>query len=128
MPCHLLARAGLTRGADKREARERLLREQKLGGLALLRNLRNMREVGVDESLVLSALGTMSTARVFPFRFLAAARYAPQWEEALEPAMLKCVAGAEKLPGRTIMLVDVSGSMTAALTCCLRMTDSTTTL
>ena len=57
----------------------------------------------------------MNTARVLPFRFLAAARYAPQWEEALEQAMLKCVAGQEKLPGKTIVLVDVSGSMTAPL-------------
>ena len=110
----------LSSGANKREAWERLLREQKLGALALLRNLRNMREAGVDESLVLSALGSMSTARVLPFRFLAAARYAPQWEEALEQAMLKCVnhpekAGTEKLPGKTIVLVDVSGSMTAPL-------------
>jgi len=105
----------LSSGADKREAWERLLREQKLGALALLRNLRNMREAGVDESLVLSALASMSTARVLPFRFLAAARYAPQWEEALERAMLKCVAEAEKLPGKTIVLVDVSGSMTAPL-------------
>ena len=102
-------------GADKREAWERLLREQNLGALALLRNLRNMREAGVDESLVLSALGSMSTTRVLPFRFLAAARYAPQWEEALEQAMLKCVAETEKLPGKTIVLVDVSGSMTAPL-------------
>jgi TROVE domain-containing protein len=105
----------LSSGADKREAWERLLREQKLGALALLRNLRNMREAGVDESLVLSALGSMSTARVLPFRFLAAARYAPQWEEMLEQAMLKCVAETEKLPGKTIVLVDVSGSMTAPL-------------
>lgn len=106
----------LSSGADKREAWERLLREQKLGALALLRNLRKMREAGVDESLVLAALGSMSTARVLPFRFLAAARYAPQWEEALEQAMLKCVAGQEKLRGKTIVLVDVSGSMTAPLT------------
>ena len=105
----------LSSGADKREAWERLLREQKLGALALLRNLRNMREAGVDESLVLSALGSMRTTRVLPFRFLAAARYAPQWEEALEQAMLKCVAETEKLPGKTIVLVDVSGSMTAPL-------------
>ena len=105
----------LSSGANKCEAWERLLREQKLGALALLRNLRNMREAGVDESLVLSALGSMSTARVLPFRFLAAARYAPQWEEALEQAMLKCVAETEKLPGKTIVLVDVSGSMTAPL-------------
>jgi 60 kDa SS-A/Ro ribonucleoprotein len=105
----------LSSGAGKREAWERLLREQKLGALALLRNLRNMREAGVDKSLVLSALGSMSTTRVLPFRFLAAARYAPQWEETLEQAMLKCVAETKKLPGKTIVLVDVSGSMTAPL-------------
>jgi TROVE domain len=105
----------LSSGADKREAWERLLREQKLGALALLRNLRNMREAGVDESLVFAALGAMSTARALPFRFLSAARYAPQWEEALEQAMLKSVAAQEKLPGKTIVLVDVSGSMTAPL-------------
>jgi len=105
----------LSAGTGKREAWERLLRERKLGALALLRNLRNMREAGVDEPLVLSALGEMSTGRVLPFRFLAAARYAPQWEEALEQAMLKSVASAEKLTGKTIVLVDVSGSMTAPL-------------
>ncbi|MGA9306413.1 MAG: TROVE domain-containing protein [Candidatus Sulfotelmatobacter sp.] len=105
----------LSSGADKREAWERLLREQKLGALALLRNLRNMREAGVEEDLVLAALGSMSTVRVLPFRFLAAARYAPQWEEALEQAMLKCVASQKKLAGKTIVLVDVSGSMTAQL-------------
>ncbi|MBS1849404.1 MAG: TROVE domain-containing protein [Acidobacteria bacterium] len=105
----------LSSGADKREAWERLLREQKLGALALLRNLRNMKDAGVDESLVLAALREMSTGRVLPFRFLAAARYAPQWEETLEQAMLKSVAGQEKLPGKTIVLVDVSGSMTASL-------------
>jgi 60 kDa SS-A/Ro ribonucleoprotein len=105
----------LSSGADKREAWQRLLAENKLGALALLRNLRNMREAGVEEELVLSALRSMSTARVLPFRFLAAARYAPQWEETLEHAMLKCVAGQEKLAGKTIVLVDVSGSMTAAL-------------
>src|SRR6202050_170963 len=105
----------LSAGTDKREAWERLLREQKLGALALLRNLRNMRETGVDESLVLHALGAMCTSRVLPFRFLAAARYAPQWEEALEQAMLKSLAGQPKLGGRTVVLVDVSGSVAAAL-------------
>ena len=98
-----------------RDAWERLLREDKLGALALLRNLRNLRDLGVHEDLVLSALGSMSTVRVLPFRFLAAARYAPQWEETLEQAMLNCVASQEKLPGKTIVLVDVSGSMTGPL-------------
>ena len=105
----------LSSGAEKREAWERLLREQKLGALALLRNLRNMKDAGVDEDLVLAALREMSTARVLPFRFLAAARYVPQWEETLEQAMLKSVATQEKLPGKTIVLVDISGSMIAPL-------------
>ena len=105
----------LSSGADKREAWQRLLAENKLGALALLRNLRNMKEAGVDERLVLAALRSMKTERVLPFRFLAAARYAPQWEEALEQAMLASVAAQEKLPGKTIVLIDVSGSMTAPL-------------
>src|SRR5947207_2879649 len=67
-----------SQGEGKREAWERLLRENKLGALALLRNLRNFREAGVDGDLVASALASMKTARVLPFRFIAAARYAPQ--------------------------------------------------
>jgi len=108
----------LSSGADKRAAWERLIRERKLGGLALLRNLRNMKQAGVSEDLVLGALRSMSTARVLPFRFLAAARAMsewPEWEEALEAAMLASVRAQEKLPGKTVLLVDVSGSMTAPL-------------
>jgi len=104
-----------TEGRGKREAWERLLAENKLGALALLRNLRNLHDAGVDEALVLTALRAMNTQRVLPFRFLAAARHAPQWEEALESAMLSSIASQEKLRGKTVLLVDVSGSMTAAL-------------
>jgi 60 kDa SS-A/Ro ribonucleoprotein len=105
----------LSGGADKREAWERLLRERKLGALALLRNLRNMKQADVDEGLVLAALEKLNTARVLPFRFLAAARHVPQWEEALDRAMLSSLVEQPKLPGRTVLLVDVSGSMTSAL-------------
>jgi 60 kDa SS-A/Ro ribonucleoprotein len=106
----------LSAGAgDKRAHWERLLAENKLGALALLRNLRNMKAVDVDEKLVVSALGTMKTDRVLPFRFLAAARYAPQWEEELEAAMFRAVAEREKLAGHTVLLVDVSGSMVVPL-------------
>jgi len=92
-----------------------LIRERKLGALALLRNLRNMKQAGVDESLVLDAINAMDTTRVLPFRFLSAARYAPEWEESLEKAMLSSLSEQEKLSGRTVLLVDVSGSMTGAL-------------
>jgi hypothetical protein len=105
----------LSGGADKREAFERLLRENKLGALAVLRNLRNMAQSGVDETLVKTALSALKTGRVLPFRFIAAARYAPQWESELERAMFRSVEGTPKLAGKTVLVVDVSGSMTAPL-------------
>ena len=110
-----LSAAGSSNGASKQEAWTRLVAENKLGVLALLRNLRNLREAGVDEKLVLSALEAMHTQRVLPFRFLAAARHAPHWEPELEAAMLKCVAAQPKLAGKTVLLIDVSGSMIAPL-------------
>ena len=105
----------LSGGGDKRAHWERLLAERKLGALALLRNLRNMKDAGVSEEAVIHALSAMKTERVLPFRFLAAARYAPQWEEALEQAMYRSIAGREKLAGRTVLLIDTSGSMDAPL-------------
>ena len=105
----------LSSGGDKRGHWERLLAERKLGALALLRNLRNMKDAGVDETLIVAGLDVMRTDRVLPFRFLAAARHAPQWEEALERAMFRAVAERERLAGHTVILVDVSGSMVAPL-------------
>jgi hypothetical protein len=101
----------ISAGADKLQTWERLLQENKLGALALLRNLRNMKDADVDPNLVGTALRAMKTDRVLPFRFIAAARHAPQWEQVLEQAMFKALASQEKLPGKTVLLVDVSGSM-----------------
>jgi len=100
---------------DKRAAWTRLLSERKLGALALLRNLRNIKDANVEEHLVLNALDAMKTDRVLPFRFLAAARYAPQWEEMLERAMFRALADKPRLTGHTVLMVDVSGSMVAPL-------------
>jgi len=105
----------LSSGADKREIWERLLRDNKLGALALLRNLRNMAEAKVDEKLISASLAGMKTERVLPFRFIAAARYAPQFEAELEQAMFRSLEGQARLPGKTVLLVDVSGSMDAPL-------------
>ena len=101
----------LSAGGDKRASWERLLAERKLGALALLRNLRNMKDAGVDEQLVHDALSAMKTDRVLPFRFLAASRHAPQWEAPLEQAMFRSLVAHEKLGGKTILIVDCSGSM-----------------
>ena len=100
----------LSAGKDKRENFERLLREGKLGGLAVLRNLRLMLASGVDPKLIGERLDK-GVARALPFRFVTAARYAPKLEDALEKAMLKGIAGFEKLAGSTGLVADVSGSM-----------------
>ena len=100
----------LSAGKDKRENFERLLREAKLGGMAVLRNLRLMLASGVDPKLIRERLD-QGVARVLPFRFVTAVRHAPKLEDALEKAMLKGIAGLEKLAGSTGLVVDVSGSM-----------------
>lgn len=105
----------LSSGADKKEAWTRLLAEQKLGALALLRNLRNMEQAGIAKSEIRSALQSMKAERVLPFRFIAAARHAPQMEPDLEAAMFKCLANAPRLSGETVLLVDVSSSMNAQI-------------
>jgi len=104
----------LSAGKDKRETWERLLREEKLGGMAALRNLRLMLASGVDPKLIAARL-EKGIARALPFRFVTAARYAPKLEDAIEKAMLKGIAAFEKLPGSTGLLVDVSGSMDSQL-------------
>jgi 60 kDa SS-A/Ro ribonucleoprotein len=101
----------LSGGADKRETFERLLREKRLGAMAMLRNLRNMVEAGVDERLVKDSLNTTNSDRVLPFRFIAAARHAPRFERELDAAMLRAVGHMDKIPGRTALLIDHSGSM-----------------
>lgn len=106
----------LSGGADKRETFERLIREGQLGYLALLRNLRNMEQAGVDESLVVDAiLARKGARRILPFRFVAAARAAMRFEVALDEAMQAALGDFERLEGTTAVLVDVSGSMGWAL-------------
>ena len=101
----------LSGGADRRATWERLIEEGKLGGLALLRNLRNMQQAGVPDAVIRAGLNAMKVDRILPFRFIAAARFAPQLESELEGAMLRSIEGMQKLPGHTILLIDVSGSM-----------------
>lgn len=102
----------LSGGADKAETFTRLLNEGRLGYLALLRNLRNMAVSGVDPDLIKSKIIARNGARyVLPFRYVAAARAVPQFEPALDEAMMAAIEDTPLLPGRTVILVDVSGSM-----------------
>lgn len=100
-----------TDGVDKKAKWERLLKEKKLGGFALIRNLCNMIKAKVPEKLITEALGAMKADRILPFRFYAAAKMAPRFELALDDVMLRCLGQMPKLAGKTVLVVDVSGSM-----------------
>ncbi|MDF0580819.1 TROVE domain-containing protein [Bradyrhizobium yuanmingense] len=112
----------LSAGKNKRETFERLIAERKLGGLALLRNLRLMQNAQVPRETIAGAIEAMRTDRILPYRFITAARYAPDFEPELEAAMLKSIKDHVRLPGRTRLLIDVSGSMFATLSAQSEMT------
>jgi 60 kDa SS-A/Ro ribonucleoprotein len=112
----------LSSGKDKRGTFERLIAENRLGGLALLRNLRLMQKAEVPRKTIADAIDAMRTDRVLPYRFITAARYAPDFEPELESAMLKSLKGLVRLRGRTRLLIDVSGSMFQSLSAQSEMT------
>lgn len=101
----------LSAGGDKKTVFTDLLESNSLGILALLRNLRNMIQVGVDDNLIRKALNTVDAEKALPFRFITAAKYAPRFEPELEAAMFRCLEGTPKLTGKTVLVVDNSGSM-----------------
>lgn len=106
----------LSAGADKKSTFERLINEGQLGYLALLRNLRNMMQANVDDLVVRKAIIDRKGAdRILPFRFVAAARHAPMYERELDASLVKNIDLQPVLKGRTIVLVDVSGSMDAPI-------------
>lgn len=101
----------LSAGGDKKAVFTNLLETNSLGILALLRNLRNMTQASVDDKLIRQALNTVSAEKALPFRFITAAKYAPKFEPELEAAMFRCLEGSPKLAGKTVLVVDNSGSM-----------------
>lgn len=104
----------LSGGAAPKETFERLMSEHKLGGLAFLRNLRKMQQAGVSKDAVAEYSQAVRLDRILPFRFIAAARAVPVWEDIIEPMMFRALEKHEKLSGRTILVVDNSGSMHGA--------------
>lgn len=105
----------LSTGKDKKETWTRLINEGKIGGLAMLRNINNMKKAGVDRKVIAKGLETLKSAMLLPMNFLQAARMNPEFEREIEDAMLASYANLPKLKGRTLFIVDVSGSMTAQM-------------
>lgn len=105
----------LSSGADKKATWTRLIEENKLGALAFLRNLRNMKDAKVDHNVIRQGFKTVKSQMLLPLNFWSAAKYAPEFVSDINEMMLRMYADIAKLPGYTIFVVDVSGSMSAAM-------------
>jgi hypothetical protein len=89
-----------------------------MGVMALVRNLRNFDEAGIDEAAVdavIAKIGNpdeVATARLFPYQVWAAYRHAPSdnWKRALGRTLDLTVANIPKLDG-TLVVIDTSASM-----------------
>lgn len=109
--------AGWLQGPMDRAAWEAVI--PSMGAMALTRNLRNFDEAGVSDEVAARVAARISDpdqvarSRQFPFRYLAAYRHAPslRWSYPLEQALGHSLANVPALPGRTLVLVDRSGSM-----------------
>lgn len=89
-----------------------------MGYMALIRNLRNFDDAKISEeaasqvALKLANADEVRKSRQFPFRFLAAYKNAGlRWAWPLEQALNMSLENVPELKGRTLVLVDRSGSM-----------------
>lgn len=105
----------LSTGKDKRDTWTRLINENKLGALAFLRNLRNMKEASVDASVIRKGFKSIKSQMLLPLNFFSAAQFAPEFKTDINELMLRTYADLPKLKGKSIFVVDVSGSMQSAI-------------
>lgn len=91
--------------------------------MALLRNLRNFDEAGVSDAVANQVIAKLrdpeevAKSRQLPFRFYTAFLNAPslRWAYPLEAALNLCLKNIPELPGRSLVLIDTSASMTSKL-------------
>lgn len=92
-----------------------------MGLMALARNLRNFDEAGVSDAVAAQVCARfadpdeVAQSRMFPYRWLAAYETAPslRWGHALDQALRASLANLPAMPGRSLILVDTSNSMTS---------------
>ena len=105
----------LSTGKDKKESWTKLITEGKIGGLAMLRNIANMRRANVDKKVINEGLEKLKSSMLMPLDFLKAFRMNSEFSRQIEDAMINSYANLPKLKGKTLFIVDVSGSMGARM-------------
>lgn len=92
-----------------------------MGLMAVIRNLRNMDEAGIDRTVARNLASRIADpdevakSRLLPFRFLSAYLAAPsdRWKQPLTDALEESLKSVPELPGTTLVLVDTSASMSS---------------
>lgn len=107
----------LSRGEDKKATWTKLITEKKIGGLAMLRNIANMQRASVDRKIIQKGLANLRSSMLLPLDFWKAARMNPEFERDIEDAMIEAYKNLPKLLGKTLFIVDVSGSMGSLTSC-----------
>lgn len=103
----------LSAGNDKKETWTKLITENKIGGLAMLRNLRNMASANVSNGIIEEGLSKLHKSMLMPLDYLKAYTNTPQYGRWIENAMIESYKSLPKLKGKTLLILDMSGSMMA---------------
>lgn len=111
----------LSARGNTKEVWDELIASGRVGYMALLRNLRNIIKSGADITPVLAVLSDpeqVKKSKQFPFRFFSAyctiekeGLMSADIHRALESAITASIDNMDKIQGRTLIAVDVSGSM-----------------
>lgn len=110
---------------NNKETWGKLLAWNKLGSLATIRNMRNMLDAGIDPVYIISYLDTHTIwSDIFPFQALQALDQISttlHFDNKIEKTMLYHVRKtfnniSKKYKGRTVIWIDVSGSMYTSVT------------
>jgi len=109
----------ISQGGSTKENWEKAI--DKMGHMALLRNLRNFNDKGVNPSLYTGKLvGGAATGKQLPFRYYSAykavAGSSAPVMDAIEQCLEISLGNLPKFPGRTMALADNSGSARGATT------------
>jgi hypothetical protein len=105
----------LSAGEDKKLTWERLIDEKKLGALATLRNISNMMSAGVEKNVISKAISNINSSMLLPLDFYKSAKMNKEFSREIEKAMLKTYDSLPKIPGKTLFIVDASGSMMGSI-------------
>lgn len=109
--------AGWLQGPMDAEAWEAAIPQ--MGYMALLRNLRNFDQAGISDATAKKVIARLSDpeqiakSRQLPYRFLSAQLNTDsyRWSAAIEAGLEHSIRNIPAFPGKTLVLVDTSGSM-----------------